>query len=88
MNFLEHVPNGNSAKKQWGRGGYPTLFTGRDFFSLGEFVLGDFVLSRVFCTRKFCPKGNFFLVDLVLNSNFAMGRVVLICKIYGNLFHL
>ena len=32
MNFLEHVPNGNSDKKQWGRGGYPTLFTGRDFY--------------------------------------------------------
>ena len=36
MNFLEHVPNGNSAKKQWGRGGYPTLFTGRDFYFLSR----------------------------------------------------
>ena len=31
MNFLKHKPNGNSAKKQWGKRGYPTLFTGRDF---------------------------------------------------------
>ena len=38
MNFLKHKPNGNSAKKQWGRRGYPTLFTGSDFFLLSVVV--------------------------------------------------